>query len=258
MGYAIDVSHHQAPGSLPWASFAGRVDAVIARASYGSGLRDRHCVEHCNRARAIGAKVGVYHFYRPHQPVSAQWDLLRSQCDYVGLREGDIVPALDVEHDPIPAPGASVTPDWSAPAQELAALITATYGSCLVYITQREWGMLGRPQWVLDCPLWVAHYTGAATPATPGGRPAVMWQHRVGPFVHNGPGGYVKEAPVLDQNRILGELPLIAKRMTHSYVLATEGGDDDAEWDELRDRVAVQQFDLLEMARGEFDPETLT
>lgn len=252
IGYALDLSHHQNPATLPWDTFAGKVDAVIARASYGSELRDRHCVEHINRARSLGAKVGVYHFFRPHQPVSKQWGMFRSQCDYVGLREGDIVPALDIEHDPLPKPGLPVTPDWSGPAQELSALIGATYGECMIYITQREWVMLGKPQWVLDRPLWVAHYTGAPKPATPGGRPSVLWQHRVGPFVPNGAGGYVKDAPVLDQNRILAPLPLIAKCMPQSYVLATESGETDDGWDDLRSRVAAQQFDMLELARDEF------
>lgn len=250
IGYAIDVSHHQAPASLPWAEFAGKVDAVIVRASYGSELRDRHCVEHVNRARRISAKVGVYHFFRPQHTVQKQWDLLRSQCDYVGLRDGDIVPTIDIEHDPIPKPGRNVAPEWSGPAQELAALAHALYGDCMIYITQREWSMLGRPQWVLDRPLWVAHYTSAAAPATPGNRPAVMWQHRVGPFVHNGPGGYDAKAPMLDQNRILVPLPRVGRKPPDSYVLVDTANEPDDDWEDLRLRVAAQQFDLW---RGEFD-----
>ena len=95
MRFGIDLSHHQNPAQLAWSRFEGAVDFVICRAAYGAGLRDRHFEEHARRARAIGAKVGLYLFYRPIHSPAAHWDLFRSLADQIKLCEGDLVPALD-------------------------------------------------------------------------------------------------------------------------------------------------------------------
>lgn len=208
IGYGIDVSHHQDPAALPWGRFAGDVDFVIARATYGA-MRDRACQEHIRRARGIRARVGLYHFYRPTQGVEAQWaafEMVSAEC---GIGPGDIVPTLDIERDPFPAPGRDVDPNWDACCAEFVRRMVETFGDAMVYITQREFGHLGKPRWVLERPLWVAHYTGAAAPSTPSGAPATIWQHRVGPYEYRGAGGYDKERPFLDQNRLLKPLPLV-------------------------------------------------
>lgn len=242
MRYAIDVSHHQNPASLPWDRFAGSVHAVIARACYGSELRDRAASEHIRRARGIGALVGLYMFFRPSQPVAKQFDVFRSVAEQVGLSGGDIVPALDVEADPFPAPGSAVSTAWAGPVRELAERLDEWSGAkCMPYITQREWAALGKPAWMLeaDRPIWVAHYTGALVPATPGGRAFTIWQHRVGPFVPGGAGGYVKAHPDLDQNRVPGELPLIgATPAISDHHPETEDHADDG-FDEARDEFAL-------------------
>lgn len=230
MEYGIDLSHHQQPSALPWKQFEGNVDFVICRATYGADLRDRACAEHLRRARAIGARVGLYHFYRPIQTVTAQWDAFRAVADAVGLGVGDVVPALDIEMDPFPKPGAHVDPTWSAPCHELAEKIADAYGDVMIYITQREWRLLGEPQWVLQRPLWVAHYTAAAKPATPGNAEPTIWQHRVAPFAPHGAGGYDSKRPLLDQNRGLRPLPTIAE-------YPDEGFDD------LRDKGVLQCFE---------------
>lgn len=214
-GYAIDVSHHQDPRKLPWKkAFEGSVDAVIARAGYGAGLLDRRCGEHIAMARSIGAKVGLYLFFRPTQSARGQFDLLRRVADSVKLGPGDIVPTLDVEHDPFPKPGHNVSPGWLMKVEDTVEMIDNHFGAkCMIYITQREFNMLGAPAWMLEPsrPIWVAHYTTALEPVTPGNRGVVMWQHRVAPFVAYGPGGYDRKRPELDQNRILGDLPLLGE-----------------------------------------------
>jgi|SRR5688500_3556104 len=242
--YAIDVSHHQNPATLPWdTKFAGNVDAVIVRAGYGAELRDRDAREHVRRARLIGARVGLYLFFRPLHTVQKQFDLLRAVADEVKLGPGDIVPTVDVEHDPIPKPGTNVSPAWAWPVEELAHRLDEHFGArCMIYITQREFGMLGKPAWMLepDRPLWVAHYTAAAKPATPGNRAATMWQHRVGPFVANGPGGYDKVRPELDQNRILLPLPLLGPQAAASDIPALTQDGSGEDWDDLDDHRVLE------------------
>ncbi len=208
IGYGVDLSHHQNPASVPWDRMRGTVDFVFARSSYGSRLRDKHCQEHVRRAREIGAKVGLYHFFRQSQATAEQWETMQAMAALVKLDDGDIVPAIDIELDPVPMPQ-PVSPEWEPRCRKLVELVVEAYGDAIVYITQREWGMLGKPAWVLERPLWVAHYTGATAPASPAGKLPHIWQHRVGPFLPNGPGGYDSKRPELDQNRLIQPLPLI-------------------------------------------------
>jgi hypothetical protein len=214
IGYGIDLSHHQAPDALPWETYRGRVDAVIVRATNGTTL-DRESTRHTAKARGIGATFGLYTFFRHEQAVADQFAALRVIADACRLGPGDIVPALDIEDDP---PNHSlIDPSWAAKAEELAGHIVDEWGGCIVYVTQRDWGRLGKPEWVLHLPLWVAHYTAAAKPASPAGMAPVLWQHRVGPFNPLGPGGVfavLPGNPQVDQSRILAPLPLVGSRVT--------------------------------------------
>lgn len=209
IGYGIDLSKWQNPETLPWESYRGKVDFVIARACYGIAS-DPSCAEHVRHAREIGAAVGCYAFYRPSQPVDEQFRTFVKAMTAAGIAPGDIVPALDVEADRYPTLQ-PVTPAWSEPVKEFAERLEPIFGRCLIYQTHREWVEMGSPAWTLEHPLWVAHYTAAAAPVTPGGRPATVWQHRVGVFDPNGPGGsYPVRNPQIDQNRLLAPLPRIA------------------------------------------------
>lgn len=235
--FGIDLSHHQAPASLPWARFKASSDFCIVRTTYGSKLRDRHCAEHLRRAREAGLQVGLYAFFRPSQDVEEQIKAFRAAAQASGYRPGDIVPALDVEADPLPKLQA-VTPAWERDVKRFADAITYDFGTpCIVYITQREFGQLGKPGWILGHPLWCAHYTGAAKPATPGNQPALIWQHRVAIYDPNGPGGYDETPPpAIDQNRAFGTLP-VSTRVPWGIVpppapALLEEEDDDG-WDEL-------------------------
>lgn len=206
MKYVVDVSKWQPPASLPWDKFAAGAHGLIARSSYGT-MRDERMVEHLKRARGAGLKVGCYHFYRPSRPVQAQLDVLLAQLDLAKIGSGDIIPTLDVELDPVPAPQ-PVTKAWQEGVRAILSALKDRFGNAMVYITQREFNMLGAPEWLLTFPLWVANYTAAPKPASPGNRPWTGWQHRVGPFVPDGPGGYDKAHPDLDQSRFV-DLPLI-------------------------------------------------
>jgi hypothetical protein len=260
IGYAIDVSHHQPSKGLPWDSkFAGKVQAVIARSSYGAELRDKECRAHVANARRIGARVGIYHFFRPIHSVQKQFDLVRSVADEVKLGPGDVVPALDIEADPFPQQ-TNVSPDWAGPVAELAWKLDDWFGArCMPYITQREFKMLGSPTWVLDGrALWVAYYPERdgkirTAPPSPGNVLATMWQHRVDHFVYDGePGVHPdKKQRVLDQNRILQPLPLLGPQPAVATVPVTTSQDsDDGLDDALLELVLTgEELDAIDAAR---------
>lgn len=246
--YGIDVSHHQNPASLAWSKFAESSSFAIVRGSYGV-MKDRVTAEHVKRARGVGLKVGLYHFFRPTQGVKDQLAVFRAQLDLAGIGPGDIIPTIDIEADPLPSPGVHVSPAWQGSVLEFVDAMVAELGDCMVYITQREFGMLGAPAWLLSRPLWVAHYTGAAKPATPGNKQATIWQHRVAPYDPNGPGGYDSKSPVLDQNRLLGELPLIKAVdpvVNSALPPAPEEGDDGLE--EILEQLQASHWERIESA----------
>jgi GH25 family lysozyme M1 (1,4-beta-N-acetylmuramidase) len=193
---------------VPWDQIAASSSFAIMRACYGS-KRDRACVEHVRRARAVGLHVGLYAFFRSTERPIEQLAAFRAAAEACGYEPGDIAPALDVEEDPNVA---KVTPHWEPAVRECVDALQKDYGGCILYITAREWGMLGRPEWCLSLPLWVAHYRNGP-PATPGDQPALIHQHRVGPYDPNGPGGGFKGngEMVIDQNRAFGPLPLAAR-----------------------------------------------
>lgn len=243
IGYAIDCSHYQSPTALPWSRYAGKVDAVIVRMANGTTL-DQAATGHAAKVRELGgAKLGAYTFFRSEQSVSDQFLALRVAADTCHLGAGDVVPALDIEDDT--PNGNLIVPSWSAKAEELAGRIAEEWGGCLIYVTQRDWGRLGKPAWALHFPLWCANYR-EGKPATPAGMPCVLWQHRVGFFDPSGPGGAFDEPkqpksqpsavpPVIDQSRILLPLPLIGSRIS----------------DEDREKVTqLVALSLAEEARG--------
>lgn len=209
MIYGIDVSHHQSPAAMPWKALGQAGGFAIIRATYGSRLNDRACEEHVQRARDNGVKVGLYHFYRPSQPVVDQLDAFVSRFSRLGFGGGDIFPALDIELDPIPQ-AQPVTNAWSVRCYDLARDIATHCGGCLVYLTQRDWALMGKSEWPYEFPLWVPHWTPKPAPATPGDKPWTIWQHRVGPFHIGGVGGAIDldNPSTIDQNRA-EKLPLI-------------------------------------------------
>src|SRR5690606_363187 len=88
-------------------------------------------------------------------------------------------------------------------------------------------------------PLWVAHWTGAAQPSTPGGAPWTLWQYRVGPFAPLGIGGVFRgEGLIVDHNRAREPLPLCSRTPSEPALPVARGdaGAGDDGWNELRVR----------------------
>lgn len=204
IGYCVDVSHWQ-PLLSP---LAGATHAYV-RAQYGQRLDDR-AIAHVRNFKAQGLFVGLYAFFRATESVDVQLASLERAHDLCGLGTGDLVPALDVEDD-----GSSkVSATWSEPTHDFVEGLVARFGGALLYETQRDFHREASPSWITDnpigLPLWVAHYTAAPAPATPGDLVPALWQHRVGPWDPHGPGGYFKAgAPQLDQSRVYREIPTI-------------------------------------------------
>ena len=205
MLHGLDISNHQSPSVVPWDDLAERKSFLYVRATYGT-TKDRRVTEHFARAKEKGISAGLYHFFRANQAVTDQLGVFSEIAELVGYGPGDLAPALDIEAD-VNHP---VEPFWSTPAQELAKLLVAEWSECLVYLTQREWSMLGKPKWTKDRPLWVAHYTARPEPAVPTDHSWSIWQYRVGPYDPNSENRRTdaRDPQALDHNMAI-YLPLI-------------------------------------------------
>lgn len=224
--HGIDLSHHNIPGQQPWEAFAKSSQFIIARATYGT-MRDRAAAEHIRLARSHGLRVGLYHFHRPEESVTNQLKAFNAAAEACGLDVGDIVPALDIEDD---GPNRPVSRDWAPHCWELCEALVSKYGDCIVYVTQRDWHRLGEPEWLLQRPLWVAHWTAALSPATPGNVPWTLWQYRVGAYQPGSFGGFHNPG-TLDHNWA-ERLPTIGER--DERPTAPPGGIYDEEAGECR------------------------
>lgn len=240
--YGIDLSHHQDPKAVPWERIAKECAFVICRATYGT-MRDRQVVEHVKRARGAGVAVGLYHFFRFIQKLDDQLAVFSAAAEAAGYAPGDIAPALDIEDDPKVC---EVARGWDSSVHSLAIAFEERYGERpLIYITQRDWHRLGEPAWVLDYPLWVAHYTQAKAPATPNRKPWLIWQNRVGPFEPTGLGGLHQPA-LFDQNLCCGPLPRATRVSSDVKEAVSKVAAYEPSWEELRNRVETTQALMLD------------
>lgn len=259
--YGVDVSHFQspsAPGGVTYEQIAKRCNFVMVRATYGV-WKDPNAVAHVTRARAAGLRVGLYAFFRSTQPITDQLKALESAATDVGLKPGDLAPALDVEDD-ISTP---IAASWQEPVKTMLGGMLSSFAEAIVYVTQRDFGRLGKPDFILERPLWVAHYTPGPLPATPGGKPCVIWQRRVGPFAPDGPGGAFAAdgGPVreghppgpLDQNVADGDIPHCSRVPTGGAVTSDPAHAPAFTQDELRAMRARTEAWINSL---EPDPET--
>jgi GH25 family lysozyme M1 (1,4-beta-N-acetylmuramidase) len=173
----IDVSHHQDPHRIDYDAVAVEHRFVVARASYGVA-RDRHFSEHIRLARAAGLQVGAYHFFRQHQSTASQMSALLEQLEAAMIRDGDIVPAVDLEYNESGKDGPVDAARHNSEGRELVELLSSKFGACLVYLSPAHYAAIERPLWVHEHPTWIAHH-GVATPAWNGDW--AIWQDRVEP-----------------------------------------------------------------------------
>ncbi len=174
--HGIDVSHHQSPTRIVHSESP---DFCVARATYGT-RPDKEFETHIRQARAGGVAVTGYHFFRQGQTAKAQLNAFMAQLGRADISTGDIIPVLDLEaNSKYDGP---INPDlYGTGAQEMAKALRKSYGECIIYGGGWFYQLLrGHGDWILDYPMWVAHYRGGDTvlgPSTPPGKDWVMWQY---------------------------------------------------------------------------------
>jgi len=226
-----DVSDWQSPSLVDWRS----QDFGIVKATDGKRPMKKtlaHVAEIRGAASPIphspgfadvytprSCVLGLYHFLRADSPVQEQFEAFNKVAADASLLNGDLLPCIDIED----YPGYSLDRDpqgHSERAREFAMLCREAFGGAILYIKAHDWRRLGKPGWVLEYPLWVAHYPAEgstrhlAAPAAIAGRSYRIWQRMVGPL------GQVLQASknprAVDQNIATYPLPLIERGIVKS------------------------------------------
>ena len=177
----IDISSHQPPERFDWASMAEDLEFVIARACYGV-KPDSAFVEHIAAARAAGLNVGGYIFFRQHQDADEQLDVFEEQLGLAGISSADIVPAVDLEANTFD--GEMDPREHNTGGRAITEALASQYGAALIYLSPGHYLELGKPSWVLEHRIWVAHWGSVEEPSWPWGDWDI-WQVKA-TFTHSG------------------------------------------------------------------------
>jgi len=169
----IDISKWQDPTKMDWEGLARQHDFVIIRACYGV-KSDWAFEEHFKNARANHVLAGAYLFYRQTQGWEEQFEAFKGELDRVGFGEGDILPVVDLEWNE-QYDGKVDPAKFNTGARSLVAQLADTYGGCIVYLAPGFYQTLGKPEWLLEYPWWIAHY-GVDKPWCPW-KDWIIWQY---------------------------------------------------------------------------------
>jgi lysozyme len=212
----LDLSHYDTVSQDFVATAAAGVEAVILKATQGTGFIDPTFIERVTEARAAGLLVGAYHFLDGSSPAAQVAHFLT-----VALSEAG-VSWLALDWEPYPSSQASVMQAATA-----AASIQAATGTWPVLYTIRT--MLSSANRTLSkCELWLAEY-GTRPICPPGFAAWKLWQHTDGqvgsavvPVPGIGPCDRSKFAGTTDKLKVWwaaqsGEAPsAVVERPTHN------------------------------------------
>jgi GH25 family lysozyme M1 (1,4-beta-N-acetylmuramidase) len=176
----IDVSHWQ--GTIDW----GKVRAAGKRFAYIKATEETTYIDNMyaiNRAgaKAAGLYVGAYHFARPDAtPGDAQAEADHF-VDTAAFAPGELLPVLDLEQSG--GLTSDVLQTWVR--SFLDRVYVRTGIRAVIYVSPSFWSTkMSNSVWFAQNGyqvLWVAHWTTASTPSTPGanwaGRGWTFWQY---------------------------------------------------------------------------------
>jgi len=163
----IDVSHWQ--GDIDWAMVraAGKRFAYIKASEDIDFVDDRYAGNRAG-ARAAGLYVGAYHFAQPDATPGDAVAEADHFVDTAAIGRGDLLPVLDLERT-----GGLAANDLQAWAAAFLDRVHERIGvRAVIYVSPNFWRTnLADTSWFAEHGypvLWVAHWTTAGAPSTPG------------------------------------------------------------------------------------------
>ena len=153
--FGIDVSQYN--GDIKWDVVKDQkktkdpIKFVIIRSSVGVD-KDARYERNYEEAKENGFVVGSYHYYRPNENSTKQFNNFK---DVIHLAKGDILPVVDIEA----ASSVQSMESLKTGLRNFISLVEAEYGVKPIIYTKlsmwRDYLMYD----FSDCPLWVAAYS---------------------------------------------------------------------------------------------------
>jgi len=232
----IDVSSYTPLTRVPWID--SRIAAGYVKISEGVSVFDRLAGAHLYAIWQAKKPAGVYHFFHPAHLAQEQFDWFVKCVEQTCWgKVGDLVPAIDLERNVVDGLPTSV---WNVPAEGLYNLLSAHFGSCLVYCGLSTFDALGKPEWLVQASQWVPQWNADGYPQLApsfikglGGASPVMVQNYVGPLF-----GSIQEStsPVAVDQSYGGNLLTIVNGVTpseHPTIMIGSTGQEVALWQQL-------------------------
>ena len=95
--FGIDISHYQ--GKIDWSEMRTShhpIEFVFIRSTMGINGKDKRFKENWKKAKQNNYIRGAYHYYRPNENSTKQFDNYKLQVD---IEKGDFIPILDIEKE---------------------------------------------------------------------------------------------------------------------------------------------------------------
>lgn len=202
----VDVSRYQHPSgsSIDWRAVkaSGQVYAFI-KATEATTVTNAYFAADWRDSRAAGVYRGAYHFARPSRTPGSAVSQANAFLKVIGNQRlpGTLPPVLDLE----------TNDSRMRPAEMIAwtkAFVTTVESKTgrrpMIYSYPGFWSAsMGATKAFAAYPLWIAHYTSAASPRTTGWTRWTFWQYTSGGTV----GGI---RGLVDRNRFNGNLAQLA------------------------------------------------
>lgn len=156
----LDISHWQGDIDV---TRMGDADTkfCIMKVSEGISHRDSRFPEYWNQLLGTPILKGIYHFWRPDDPVSQANLFYNTFRDVAGDEKPDLPPVLDFEINP-----------YSGVIDDLYKFLVEVERGFgirpMIYTSAGKWNALGGVNWAKNYKLWVANYTNDPEPKMPG------------------------------------------------------------------------------------------
>lgn len=150
--FGIDISHYQK--EIDWSEVRTThhpIEFVFMRATMGDDGKDKRFEENWINAKKHGYLRGAYHFYRPNENSTSQFE---NYASTVKLQTGDMVPILDIEWR-----GKLAIEDLRKGVLNWLKLAEETYGVKPIVYTSRHYYKNYLKGIIEDYPLWIASYS---------------------------------------------------------------------------------------------------
>lgn len=153
--FGIDVSQYN--GNINWAKVKAQtktkdpIKFVVIRSTVGTDV-DRQYKKNYTEAKKQGFIVGSYHYYRPNENSTLQFENFKKT---VKLERGDIIPVVDIEV----ASTVQSMESLKKGLRNFVTLVEQEYGvKPIIYTKLSMWKSYLQKDFA-DCQLWIAAYS---------------------------------------------------------------------------------------------------